>query len=427
MLSTAAEEHLEEPTVQTLAVLLNMAEACRTYMPLSCRPTQEDVLSLTTENSNSGGRSPTWTQVISTATESLSPGSRRDFTRGESFGFCPIGALGLTNELDESINRVPRRNRLVSVSLSGRKSRKSMATTRNSGQSMFALPALYTVPGHTTASFLVVNRCKFLGFVEQHANVVAWMSDEILQLLHLVELHRGILDHVNADRTWASFGASRTCSTHAIAAVSCASDLRESDTESVAARAAAICTGQVLCGDFGVTGFMRFMALGRVQSAGIVAERVCTQLGAGVLVGPAVRMEVESMFHCRALTAILYPKAGYRNPAVLWQITGKRMQKPPESAEWMYELGAAAPDVWYEHNALFQRWLADGGARVRGDAADAAEAAQDPQMRGALLELAAAIRMGGAAVREVRETGLVERDNADTPAKNRQDTEPVIS
>eukprot|EP00665_Eupelagonemidae_sp_cell47_P015864 gene15864-biopygen9284 len=133
-----------------------------------------------------------------------------------------------------------------------------------------------------------------------------------------VILQKGVVDLISADHVFASFGAVRYVGAHRQAVVRTASNttrlldadqLLMGDVFGSLARLLSTysaCSARALCGDFGSSSQMRFMAVGGLSSLIAVVERFATRRELPGLVDAAVHADVETNWYCRLREFVIY-------------------------------------------------------------------------------------------------------------------------
>eukprot|EP01062_Namystynia_karyoxenos_P018904 TRINITY_DN1704_c0_g2_i2.p1 TRINITY_DN1704_c0_g2~~TRINITY_DN1704_c0_g2_i2.p1 ORF type:complete len:910 (+),score=230.04 TRINITY_DN1704_c0_g2_i2:86-2731(+) len=210
-------------------------------------------------------------------------------------------------------------------------------------------------PHHMTVTLLAVNKCGVLrsdALLESTQSAAAAIGEGVTRFSTTVKLHKGNVDLVSGDHHFASFGAAHRCSGHRAAGISCAWGLRSEQGELQST--AAVCCGQVLCGDFGGSAMMRYMTVGGLPCALLVLERMAAQRAIEVLIDSKVHQDAAMMWSCRLIDRVLYPKQ-HKRPFSVWSIMS-RMAVDEAGQEWMYEL-TNREDPYAAYNAILTQIL----------------------------------------------------------------------
>eukprot|EP01065_Artemidia_motanka_P027007 TRINITY_DN3224_c0_g2_i1.p1 TRINITY_DN3224_c0_g2~~TRINITY_DN3224_c0_g2_i1.p1 ORF type:complete len:597 (+),score=206.18 TRINITY_DN3224_c0_g2_i1:58-1848(+) len=201
--------------------------------------------------------------------------------------------------------------------------------------------------------------------------VTVFLHVEVNAFLCATTAESGVVDLISGDHMYASFNASRLCTTHRGSAARVAWEMASRAAEGTASsmrgltqRTGCACSGQVLCGEFGSAELRRFMVLGPVVNATLCLERVASQNGA-VLADDAVGRcaDVLTCFFTQLVERVVFAKSGPR-PFLLWRLRGKR-ETGGGPAEWMYELERQQANPFEDWNNRLHAWLGD----AEGDAA----------------------------------------------------------
>eukprot|EP01065_Artemidia_motanka_P016868 TRINITY_DN2046_c0_g1_i1.p1 TRINITY_DN2046_c0_g1~~TRINITY_DN2046_c0_g1_i1.p1 ORF type:complete len:661 (+),score=136.30 TRINITY_DN2046_c0_g1_i1:57-1985(+) len=219
-----------------------------------------------------------------------------------------------------------------------------------------------------SVSAVAVNSKSFLHTIHERVyppSVNHFVRCEVDLFHGAVAAERGVVDVICGDHMFANFNAARICTTHRVSAARVAWGTRNTGEPATlhahrTRRTAAVCSGRVLCGDFGTMELRRFMLVGLVPNTLQCLERVASQANAA-LVDETVGgdAEVEATFFCVLLERLLYHKLR-RRPFLVWQLMGNRaMNVSP--AEWMYELARQEANPHEEWNVRMLTWLNFGG------------------------------------------------------------------
>eukprot|EP01062_Namystynia_karyoxenos_P079703 TRINITY_DN8453_c0_g2_i5.p1 TRINITY_DN8453_c0_g2~~TRINITY_DN8453_c0_g2_i5.p1 ORF type:complete len:652 (+),score=82.68 TRINITY_DN8453_c0_g2_i5:89-2044(+) len=400
---SAASELVDGPQGATLppemrsafCVLLQNLDSYRPYLPQSCLPAADE---------DEQTMSDTCSDVPSTA------------ARGEV-------ALR-TRELSDASEPVSR------FSAGSDLSTRSSSTTSSSPATVRpqASGALRAEPRSLQVALLCTNCRGFLSVtdLQQPTSLAEWMAHHVGVLLNSVG--KGVVDLVNGDHCFVSFGASRPCSNRRVAAARCAwsyseparavqdeaglssagLDIRQKEHGALAVTSTVI-SGVALCGDFGTASLLRFMTVGGTYCLLQAADRVAAQRGTRVLVDASTHGDVAATFRCRLVSAVRYAKRGSVHPVFLWEA----LEPAPESnTEWMYAM--EQEEIWKCYNEAMMLWLRSGATDATRRAASAAARAGNVDVAAAgaklLASVQAACSKGGAAPPQhhIVETGLQE-------------------
>eukprot|EP00665_Eupelagonemidae_sp_cell47_P010759 gene10759-biopygen1289 len=216
-------------------------------------------------------------------------------------------------------------------------------------------------PREKVVSLFVWNHRRFLPAAAQvpPATVSKWLTAEFTFCMDNVILQKGVVDLISADHVFASFSAVRFVGAHRQAVVRTASNASRmldaarhwmGNEFGGLARVLitySACSAQALCGDFGCSSQMRFMAIGGLSSLVAVVERFATRREIPGLVDAAVHADVETNWYCRLRELVIYDKSGNDRPQILWEVLGEAEQRDPGLAnEWMYQLANRVPNPW---------------------------------------------------------------------------------
>eukprot|EP01065_Artemidia_motanka_P051328 TRINITY_DN9030_c0_g1_i3.p1 TRINITY_DN9030_c0_g1~~TRINITY_DN9030_c0_g1_i3.p1 ORF type:complete len:628 (+),score=129.42 TRINITY_DN9030_c0_g1_i3:55-1884(+) len=215
-------------------------------------------------------------------------------------------------------------------------------------------------------SVVTVNSKGFLQFVDEHASLVAphlqWAVD---RFVGFVVGEGGVVDHVCGDHMSAAFNASRMCTTHRVSAARTGWNVTQPAqspiTVDASASSACVCSGRVLCGDFGNADVRRFMLLGPTFNTLLCLERVSAQMNA-VLVEHSVGADcdVDANFVVVLVEQLRFEKRGPA-PLMLWKLAGTNHVKS-DPHEWMYELAERPTNPHSAWNRSLSSWLRSEGS-----------------------------------------------------------------
>eukprot|EP00662_Eupelagonemidae_sp_cell21_P057523 gene57523-biopygen20794 len=229
-------------------------------------------------------------------------------------------------------------------------------------------------PQNRETSLLLLNRVGFLPAIAQDPNAASlWFEHEVDRVSNEVDDRGGCVDSLYADHFSATFGAVRQNPSHRRFVVPCArrieaaggtgSQARDplSDPISGLTMAAACCAGRALCGDFGSNTARRFMVLGGVGSLLLVAERLATGWGGGIVLDDVVYHAAQEEWYCRIREQVTYPKRGSQQPLALWQVVAPAISSHPQQKEVPGEpisdgTATSGSNVWRTYNEAFRLW-----------------------------------------------------------------------
>eukprot|EP00756_Hemistasia_phaeocysticola_P054979 Hpha_TRINITY_DN30895_c0_g1::TRINITY_DN30895_c0_g1_i1::g.155673::m.155673 len=250
------------------------------------------------------------------------------------------------------------------------RSRGSKAQLTAGRKSMNRRKSFSTVPSAHMGSELV---WKNVGLV--HFNIVNFLrhvgpanrqvaadilNPRVLLFLQSVVSCKGIVDLINADHLYASFGAGRPCVSFRQAALNATFGylkLAKDNCEFDLQEKAAVCAGGSLCGDFGGETLKRFCVCGGVASSLLSFERLAAAqkyTDCNVLCDNEVARDAETNWDLRLHGEAICPKRDTRHLRI-WFVYGKR-ERGTENSEWMYEMDQF-PNPWDSYNELVGRIL----------------------------------------------------------------------
>eukprot|EP01062_Namystynia_karyoxenos_P079696 TRINITY_DN8453_c0_g1_i1.p1 TRINITY_DN8453_c0_g1~~TRINITY_DN8453_c0_g1_i1.p1 ORF type:complete len:702 (+),score=143.08 TRINITY_DN8453_c0_g1_i1:139-2106(+) len=268
--------------------------------------------------------------------------------------------------------------------------------------------ALRAEPRLVQVALLCANRRGFLSAaaLQQPGPLAEWAALSVGAFVDSVG--KGVVDLVSGDHCFASFGASKPCLNRRVAAVRCAWSYARAvgspqrHRASIAARAAserylqdaqsclpvstAVVAGSAVCGDFGTTSLLRFMAVGGIHCMLQAADRLAAQWKTGILIDAHTNDDVAATFRCRLVTTAHYAKRGSPVPVDLWEAI-----EPTEDVmtEWMYAMEQG--DVWKSYNAAMRLWLQTGVTEHTTAAVAAAVETENEAVAAAARELLARV------------------------------------
>eukprot|EP00756_Hemistasia_phaeocysticola_P001436 Hpha_TRINITY_DN11013_c0_g2::TRINITY_DN11013_c0_g2_i1::g.92697::m.92697 len=184
---------------------------------------------------------------------------------------------------------------------------------------------------------LVCGNC--VGYLSRHEDLTdtahtEWMSNDVEEWCASVQGVKGVVDLLWGDRRYASFNARQTCSDHAAAGIDVLSSRQERQGE----WSGCVVTGQTVCGDFGSSGMLRFMILGRSAGALQPLERLAAQWKVPVLADAEAYNAACFLWDGLLLGAVLLKKKG-PVPFRVYRMESRR-SGGEQGTEWMYELAS---------------------------------------------------------------------------------------
>eukprot|EP01062_Namystynia_karyoxenos_P073193 TRINITY_DN7002_c0_g1_i3.p1 TRINITY_DN7002_c0_g1~~TRINITY_DN7002_c0_g1_i3.p1 ORF type:complete len:682 (+),score=164.47 TRINITY_DN7002_c0_g1_i3:1790-3835(+) len=282
----------------------------------------------------------------------------------------------------------PLHGRSISVSGSG-SPRGSMASSQCGPSAAAVAPAgvgaKSAVPRSAQVTLLCANRRGFLSAPElQHATRLQEWSNAAIGCF-VASSAKGVIDLVNGDHYFASFGASRPCLARRTAAAFSARKFIDSvsghDKCGSPRVYCSIASGSAVCGDFGTDSLMRFMVVGGISSQLQAMDRVAPELTTGILCDGTTHADIEARWICRLMGKASYRKRG-TGAFMLWDVL-----KPKEdrNTEWMYAM--TQDDPWDVYNKAVHLWyLAGSGEHLSAQLHEAAQS-EDAAVRAAVTEL----------------------------------------
>eukprot|EP01062_Namystynia_karyoxenos_P083004 TRINITY_DN945_c0_g1_i1.p1 TRINITY_DN945_c0_g1~~TRINITY_DN945_c0_g1_i1.p1 ORF type:complete len:1377 (+),score=275.35 TRINITY_DN945_c0_g1_i1:103-4233(+) len=296
--------------------------------------------------------------------------------------------------------------RSLSTSLSG-SLRTSHPFTPGSGGGarVQAGGALRAEPRQQQVALLCTNRGGFLSAPEmqQPAALAEWMARSMA--IFVDSVGKGVVDNVNGDHCFASFGAAKPCPNRRVAATRCAwkyveavaprrelalpgscNTLSTMRSQGVPSVTSAVVSGAALCGDFG-TSLLRFMTVGGIYNMLQATERLASQWGSRILMDASTHADVTVTFSCRLISAVCYGKRGWPGPVLLWEALAPMAES---NAEWMYVVDQGC--AWKVYNDAMELWLRSGATEEAAAAATAAAQAGDTHVAAAAGELTRTIQ-----------------------------------
>eukprot|EP01065_Artemidia_motanka_P040041 TRINITY_DN4959_c0_g1_i1.p1 TRINITY_DN4959_c0_g1~~TRINITY_DN4959_c0_g1_i1.p1 ORF type:complete len:695 (+),score=110.43 TRINITY_DN4959_c0_g1_i1:213-2087(+) len=362
----AAGDVLPPELLDSFRTLVANLKSYRPYIPASCLVTETETYDEQVEEEDAG---PTAVNSVSSRVEvcSMHEGGISRLSSGVS---SPRGGL---KEQQREADTLPPRQRSA-------RSSHMRSSSRLSG-SLHESVMLQVVPpvgilrrtepvGATTQhpqwkqiSVLVTNVLDFLTLVparsQGHTEI---MHTIVSRFAAAVPAHKGVVDLVNADHLFASFGGARYCALHRVAAARCGMKATEplaitGDRELLFTSAAA--SGLGLCGDMGSDTMKRFHVTGGVVSHLLVLERMAADWGAGLVVDNSLKKDLDTWV-VRLRGAVLCAKRA-EVPQKVWQPIGER--QGGDAGEWMYEMPQGG-HIWEPYNQALSLWLDGQNSRA---------------------------------------------------------------
>eukprot|EP01062_Namystynia_karyoxenos_P054927 TRINITY_DN4554_c0_g1_i1.p1 TRINITY_DN4554_c0_g1~~TRINITY_DN4554_c0_g1_i1.p1 ORF type:complete len:694 (+),score=169.07 TRINITY_DN4554_c0_g1_i1:103-2184(+) len=379
-------------------LLINL-QSYKPYLPQHCLP--DDLAS----NRPSGG-----TDAIDAAERSTATEDSDHTVSTEGIGECnpaahekmphaataDVAALPIAT----SALRTPGANSsFFSVSMLRGGSSRSFRSGPGSG-------AILAVPVQQRVSCLCANRRGFLRYAAAQgaSGVAELLQSEIDRFAARAAECKAVVDQLSGDHFRASLNAARPCITHRPSAVRCAAGFargtegsRTGTDPGACTVTSAVCSGTVICGDFGCTSIVRFMVIGELHNMLTATERFAAAWGVGVLMDGLTHSDVTDVWCCRLRGATVYPKLG-GGEGYVWEAERERGRTRGSAgpAEWMYELANLGPDPWDPHAEAVLLWLCGDAAAAAQCAVSAlaATAESEGKVRQALEELRSAVAAG---------------------------------
>eukprot|EP01065_Artemidia_motanka_P052396 TRINITY_DN9454_c1_g1_i1.p1 TRINITY_DN9454_c1_g1~~TRINITY_DN9454_c1_g1_i1.p1 ORF type:complete len:654 (+),score=152.01 TRINITY_DN9454_c1_g1_i1:47-1963(+) len=328
------------------AALLQLAanlSQYRPYLPQSCLPDDGGVRRDTSDRRSSEKSGGSWRSGRSHKTET-GDGPPAVSPRSQERGSGESSSEGTRNHSNHSSHSLKQECAAKGASVS-----------------------LHAAAKHRNVSLVAVNSSSFMDVVSSGSttDVTEHLAVGVDTFVCEVAACRGVVDLASGDHLFASFNASRICTTHKVSAARVAWAMTAPAGGAAPAelpvyrrtkRTACAGAGSALCGDFGTAELRRFMILGPVMSTSLCLERVAAQLGT-VLVDEAVGGDADatSAYFMVLVERLQYAKRGAR-PFLVWQLAGQR-QARSEPHEWMYELEQQEVNPHDQWNARLKEWL----------------------------------------------------------------------
>eukprot|EP01062_Namystynia_karyoxenos_P030118 TRINITY_DN2251_c4_g1_i1.p1 TRINITY_DN2251_c4_g1~~TRINITY_DN2251_c4_g1_i1.p1 ORF type:complete len:745 (+),score=160.10 TRINITY_DN2251_c4_g1_i1:243-2477(+) len=275
--------------------------------------------------------------------------------------------------------------------------------------------AVVAVPKPKTACLLLSNLTGFLMRIAgaHPGNLQLVINQECELFVECINQSKGVVDLLNVDHHYASFGAARPCTSRNMAAARAASLLHKrtphtrQGSTGANDRVVALCAGHGVCGDFGAT-VKRFMSVGPVCTVLLAAERLATAWEVCTVANGLVADDVSQVYELRLREGICIIKSSpFPKPVLLWQVDAERAANAAGPEEWMYELQKQAQGRWEGYNRAHDLWIQGKPSNALAAASNAAQTPADAEVEAALQQLIERIGHSASGVLHVQELRAV--------------------
>lgn len=235
------------------------------------------------------------------------------------------------------------------------------------------------------ATLVAVNLRGYMAIARSAAGpaLCSFHAELVVQLMAAAARGKALTDGINGDRFYASVNGARASTGHRAAGAMLAyhaastdvapplrAALWHGDGECPVSACGAACAGELLCGDLGCQGLLRYSFVGATASWIHITERLTTRWGFLAAVNATVQADVHTHFTFLLRAAGVLDKPGYSSekPHLMYELKARKGEE--SVAEWMYQLQTAeAADPWAAFNTAMR-------ALIKGDGTAAARCAE---------------------------------------------------